>query len=74
MASGIYTTRRALEVADTLTQDTDREELVAALRYLAQDTRKLTAALHAHRGVIVAVAEDKGDEMVDRLEQAWPTT
>lgn len=69
----IYGSAAALKIADTVTEDTDRADVVAALKWLATDRAVLVDSLTAHRAVIVAIApDDHGAEMCDRLESAWP--
>lgn len=68
------TTEQAVRLAADATEATDPAQLVGALKALARERADLVKALTAHRGVIVAIAEDDGEEMVERLENAWPTS
>lgn len=69
----IYGAAQAVNIADTVNDDTDRAVLVEALKWFAIDRAMLVESITAHRAVIIAVADDGvGAEMCDRLDSAWP--
>ncbi|OJY47634.1 hypothetical protein [Pseudonocardia sp. 73-21] len=69
----IYGSTQALSIAADIGDDTDRDLIVGALKWLAHDRANLVDSLTAHRAVIIAIAPDgHGDEMCDRLDAAWP--
>lgn len=61
-----------LTFASTCGPDTPPAELVTLAKGLAKAVTEQRDAIHAHRGVIVAIADEDGGDMVRRLDEAWP--
>ncbi|MDN5859771.1 MAG: hypothetical protein L0H84_14220 [Pseudonocardia sp.] len=61
-----------LHLAATATTDTPHTDLVTLAKGLAKAVHEQRNAILAHRGVIIAIADQDGDDMVHRLDEAWP--